>query len=73
MAKTMEQEEAVDQVLRELHALPPGAKLTNEEVIAFVRRLPQRPSDWTSADVIRELRGPLPEDDPEYQRNHGRR
>ncbi len=77
MAKTLErtvqEDEAVRQVLRELQALPPGTTLTHEEVIAYVRRLPRRPNDWTSADVIRELRGPLPEDDPEFQRNHAGR
>lgn len=68
-----EHREAVEAVLRDLQALPKGTLLTMEEVVAFTRRLPRRPSDWTSADVIRESRGPLPEDDPEYQRNHGHR
>jgi hypothetical protein len=60
-------QEAVEAVLRDLRALPPGTTLTNEEVLAFITRLPRRPSSWTSADVIREMRGPLPDDDPEYQ------
>lgn len=70
MAKTAEgatrDQEAVEQVRRELAALPPGTKLSNEELIALIDRLPRRPSSWTSADVIREHRGPLPEDDPDF-------
>ena len=65
MAKTEEETEraaAVQEVLRELHALPEGA--TNREVFAVLAKLPRRPREWTSADVIREARGPLPEDDP---------
>jgi hypothetical protein len=70
MAKTAEEptrdQEAVEQIRRELAALPPGTKLSNEELFALLDRLPRRPSDWTSADVIREHRGPLPEDDPDF-------
>jgi len=58
-----EKKDAVRSVLRDLQALPKGTTLTMEEVAAFVHRLPGRPADWTSADVIREARGPLPEDD----------
>ena len=74
MAKTEEMTERERQsaeLLRDLRALPPGHQLKGEELMSFIRRLPKLdlPDDWTSADDIREFRGPLPEDDPEYQRN----
>jgi hypothetical protein len=74
MARTIEErdQEAVEQVLHELRALPPGSKLTSEEWLAIVQKLPklgEMPEGWTSADDIREFRGPLPDDDPDYQRN----
>ncbi len=72
MGKTIEEQEreSAAQILAELEALPPGS-LTGEQWLSFVRRLPKPdlPEGWSSADDIRELRGPLPEDDPEYQRN----
>lgn len=72
MAKTIERterdQEAVREVLAELRALPPDAKLSREQILAYLERMPPRSNDFTSADVIRELRGPLPDDDPEYQR-----
>lgn len=72
MAKTVEEleKQSVEEVLAELEAMPPGS-LSGEELLAYVRRLPKPklPPGWTSAEVIRELRGPLPEDDPEFQRN----
>lgn len=61
--------DAVGQVLAELRALSPDAELTREQILAYLERLPGRSNDFTSADVIRELRGPLPEDDPDFQRN----
>jgi hypothetical protein len=64
-----EQERQAAEVLRDLKARPRGKKLTPDELMAFIRRMPGMPEGWTSADDIRELRGPLPEDDPEYQRN----
>ena len=67
MAKTEEETEraaAAREILDVLEALPPGTKLSNQEVFALLSKLPPRPRDWTSADVIREMRGPLPEDDP---------
>jgi hypothetical protein len=66
-----ERQRQTAELLRDLNALPPGHKLRGEELMSFIRRLPKLdlPDDWTSADDIRELRGPLPEDDPEYQRN----
>lgn len=69
---TPEQREAVRGVLRDLQALPQGTILTMEEIAALVHRLPGRPKSWTSADVIREARGPLPEDDPHFLHDRGR-
>lgn len=75
MAKTVEdieKKQALREVMRELEALPPGKKLTSEEWLALAQKLPKlgnMPEGWTSADDIREFRGPLPEDDPDYQRN----
>ena len=71
MTKTIEHQtdqEAVKELLRDLDALPPGYKMSGEEWLAYVRRLPKPdlPEGWTSADDIRELRGPLPEDDPAF-------
>ena len=75
MAKTEElterRQDAVREVLAELRALPAGAALTRDQILSYLARMPERPNDFTSADVIRELRGPLPDDDPEFQR--GRR
>lgn len=74
MAKAAEKDEkdqeSVEQVLAELRAIPSNS-LSGEEVVAYLRRLPKPklPEGWTSADDIRELRGPLPEDDPDFQRN----
>lgn len=65
MAKTLDQEEsAAAQILRELEALPKGYKLSFEELLSYVRRMPKpKPGGPTSAEIIRELRGPLPGDD----------
>lgn len=74
MAKDTNQE-SVEQVLAELRALPANS-LSGEEWLSYLQRLPKPdlPEGWTSADDIRELRGPLPEDDPDFQRNiFGRR
>ncbi|HYI11079.1 MAG TPA: hypothetical protein VEK57_18625 [Thermoanaerobaculia bacterium] len=68
--RTPEEREAVRQVLRDVQALPEGA--TNKEIFEILLRLPRRPPDWTSADVIREYRGPLSIDDSEL-RGNGRR
>lgn len=64
-----EREQKTAELLRDLEALPPDHKFTPEEFLAFVRRMPKMPEGWSSADDIREMRGPLPEDDPEFQRN----
>jgi hypothetical protein len=76
MAKTIEETEEMaerrrkaEEVLRELRARPQGKKLTGDELMALISKMPGMPEGWTSADDIRDLRGPLPEDDPEYQRN----
>jgi hypothetical protein len=55
------------EVLRELNARPPGQKLTREELVSLLGRMPGLPPGWSSAEYIRELRGPLPEDDPDFQ------
>ena len=62
-------QEAVRQVLAELRALPRDARLTRDQILSYLERMPPRPDDFTSADDIRQLRGPLPEDDPEFQRD----
>jgi len=53
----------MEELLRELDAIPAGTMLTDEQILAFTRRMPPLPADFTSADVIREARGPLPDDD----------
>lgn len=65
MSKTIEQEESASApILRELKALPEGYKLSFEELMSYVRRMPKpKPGGPTSAEIIRELRGPLPGDD----------
>ena len=74
MAKTAEEtekeQERLEALLAELRALPPGS-LKGEELLSYLQRLPKPnlPEGWTSAEDIRELRGPLPDDDPEFQRN----
>lgn len=68
MAKTLEKKEesAAAQIIRELKALPPGYKLTHAELMSYVRRMPKpKPGGPTSAEIIRELRGPLPGDEDE--------
>lgn len=64
---TPEQRAAVEEVLAELRALPKGTTLPMSEISRLLRKMPGRPRNWTSADVIRELRGPLPEDDPNFE------
>ena len=75
MAKTMEKPgaDAIAEVQRELDKLPPGATLSDEEFMALLRKLPKVDvAGPSSAEIIRELRGPLPEDDPEFERNRRR-
>jgi hypothetical protein len=67
MAKTVEAEQdltAVTEFVRTLDARGPDYKMTPDEFVEFSRLMPKMPAGWTSADDIRELRGPLPEDDP---------
>ena len=64
-----ERERKAAELLQDLEALSPDHQLTAEEFLAFVSRMPKMPEGWTSADDIREMRGPLPEDDPEFQHN----
>jgi hypothetical protein len=71
MAKSLEetdgQQETAEQARRELRQLPEGTKLTWEDAMSYVRRLGiKMPPGWTSADDIRQLRGPLPADDPDF-------
>ncbi|HYH08598.1 MAG TPA: hypothetical protein VEK11_16200 [Thermoanaerobaculia bacterium] len=75
MAKTIEDLElqTLHEAQRELDALGPDHVLTPDEFAYFVSKMPKMPEGWTSADDVRDFRGPLPEDDPEYQRNFGRR
>ena len=68
MAKTAEemgrQQETAEQARRELRALPEGTMLSWKDAMAYVRRLGiKMPPGWTSAGDIRELRGPLPDND----------
>lgn len=63
MAKTVEREEAVAEVLRELKARPSGRTMSGAELLTYIRRLPKMPEGWTSAPYVREFRGPLAEDD----------
>lgn len=61
-----ERERKAAEVLRELNSYPPGYTLTRQELVALLRRMPGLPPGWNSAEYIRELRGPLPEDDPDF-------
>lgn len=65
-----EQRETLRELLTELEALAPNEKLTSNQLADLVNRMPPLvPEGWTSAGDIREFRGPLPDDDPDYQRN----
>ena len=68
MAKTLEEIEsdAIRQVLDELSALPPDYEMSPQEWVSYIRRLPKSADQTSSAEIIRELRGPLPEDDPDF-------
>lgn len=69
---TPEQRASVEEVLAELRALPEGTTLPMSEISRLIRKMPRRPRTWSSADDIRELRGPLPEDDPNFELVDGR-
>lgn len=66
MGKTLERterdQEVVRDILRDLEARQPG-QMTWDEAMSYIRRMPKMPAGWTSADIIREYRGPLPNDD----------
>lgn len=48
-------------------ASPPlPTPMTWEEFMASLERLPQKCLPETSASIIRDLRGPLPDDDPDF-------
>jgi len=74
MAKTEEEvakDQSLQEIIAELEAMPPNS-LRGEALLAMAKRIPKlgnMPEGWTSADDIREFRGPLPEDDPDFQRN----
>lgn len=65
VAEKSEREAIYEQLLAELRARPEGKPLTGEELMSFIRRAPKMPDGWTSADDIRDFRGPLPDDDPD--------
>jgi hypothetical protein len=44
----------------------PHTPMTWEEFMSALRKLPQKALPETSASIIRELRGPLPDDDPDF-------
>lgn len=65
--RSAQEQEAIEAVLRDLRAVPEGTQLTNEQqLFAIIQRLPPMYGGFSSADVIRELRGPLPKDDPDF-------
>jgi hypothetical protein len=70
-AKQKTKDEIVQEVFQELEAR--RGTLTIDELFDLIRRIPRNPNLGSSADIIRELRGPLPADDPEYQKNFGHR
>jgi hypothetical protein len=68
MGKTAQErtkEEIIAEVRRELQA--GRGKLTNAEIFDLLARIPRNPNVGSSADIIRELRGPLPDDDPDFK------
>jgi len=66
MSMSEEEKEAIIRQLHaELRARPAGQPLTREELRSFLERMPDLTEGWSSAEYIRELRGPLPEDESE--------
>ncbi|HEX2835446.1 MAG TPA: hypothetical protein VHW00_20710 [Thermoanaerobaculia bacterium] len=66
MAKVVEMTERqaiAEKVLAELRARSGQSPLTTDEMLAFAAKLPGMPPGWSSADDVRELRGPLPDDE----------
>lgn len=59
--------EVVRDILRDIEARPAG-EMTWAEVMSYIRRMPKMPAGWTSADIIREYRGPLSDDEPRDDR-----
>lgn len=62
-----ERDRKAGEVLREYRERRKDGRLTPDEMMELISKMPGMPDGWTSADYIRELRGPLPEDDPEFQ------
>ena len=71
MAKTIEVTErdysALGEFIAQLEARGPDYKMTPDELVEFSRLMPKMPPGWSSADDIREFRGPLPGDDPLFR------
>jgi hypothetical protein len=71
MGKTLEINDVPDVVHDSLAVKASAQGLSlSAYVLGELQRIAKKPHPWemTSADIIRELRGPLPDDDPEYQR-----
>jgi hypothetical protein len=67
MAKTVEMTDELDDVIaRELRNV---VKRPLDEILDELLAETPIHLGSSSADIIRELRGPLPDDDPEFQRN----
>jgi hypothetical protein len=60
--KTERDQEVVRDILRDLEARS-QEPMTWDEAMSYIRRMPKMPAGWTSADIIREYRGPLPDYD----------
>lgn len=65
VAEKSEREAIVRQLHAELLARPKDKPLEGEELMSFIERMPGMPEGWSSAEFIREFRGPLPDDDPD--------
>lgn len=48
---------------RAIQAAPKGSLFTNDQLFAVLTAMPPLVTDLDSAEIIRELRGPLPEAD----------
>ncbi|MDQ3281865.1 MAG: hypothetical protein M3Q69_10690 [Acidobacteriota bacterium] len=68
MAKTVETPDlsAVRELLDRLNAKGPGYVMTMDEVREYVRRMPKMPPGWSSAEDVRDFRGPIAGDDADY-------
>jgi hypothetical protein len=48
---------------RAIHAAPKGSLFTNDQLLAVLTAMPPLVTNLDSAEIIRELRGPLPDTD----------